>query len=194
MSQDIFFVSSTKGSIMKLSTLAKSIGCTATLAIASFSAHAIDSNIDVGVIVAPATFSQVWQKSVGAFTDTWSFTITAPTFAAGSVSNLAISIPNLTLFNITGLSAQLYTSTNVLIDDLDDNAGSTSEIKVGSGLFSTGDYYFKLSGTADGTFGGQYVFAVTTLPVPEPESYAMLLAGLGVMGAIAMRRNKRKTD
>ena len=35
---------------------------------------------------------------------------------------------------------------------------------------------------------------VVQSPVPEPESYAMLLAGLGVMGAIAVRRNKRKAD
>ncbi len=30
-----------------------------------------------------------------------------------------------------------------------------------------------------------------TQPVPEPESYAMFLAGLGLMGAVARRRSKR---
>lgn len=30
-------------------------------------------------------------------------------------------------------------------------------------------------------------------PVPEPETYAMLLVGLGVIGSIAVRRNKAKT-
>ena len=34
-------------------------------------------------------------------------------------------------------------------------------------------------------------FSVTS-PVPEPESYAMLLAGLGLMATIARRRNKTK--
>ncbi|MBL0165970.1 MAG: PEP-CTERM sorting domain-containing protein [Propionivibrio sp.] len=29
------------------------------------------------------------------------------------------------------------------------------------------------------------------MSVPEPETYAMLLAGLGLMGAIARRRNKK---
>jgi PEP-CTERM motif len=32
-------------------------------------------------------------------------------------------------------------------------------------------------------------FAVT--PVPEPESYAMLLAGLGLIGTIAVRRRTK---
>ena len=34
--------------------------------------------------------------------------------------------------------------------------------------------------------GYEYVFSTT--PVPEPETYAMLLAGLGLMGFIARRR------
>jgi choice-of-anchor C domain-containing protein len=33
---------------------------------------------------------------------------------------------------------------------------------------------------------------VSVAAVPEPESYAMLLAGLGLMGAIARRRNKKQ--
>jgi hypothetical protein len=44
------------------------------------------------------------------------------------------------------------------------------------------------------TNGGQLqsahlVFTITV--VPEPETYAMLLAGLGIVGAVARRRNKR---
>ena len=35
-------------------------------------------------------------------------------------------------------------------------------------------------------------FAVNTQAVPEPETYAMLLAGLGVMGAVARRRKAKQ--
>jgi PEP-CTERM motif len=36
---------------------------------------------------------------------------------------------------------------------------------------------------------GYYISAVT--PVPEPETYAMMLAGLGLMGTIARRRKNK---
>ena len=177
---------------MEIVSFVKRAVCVATLATVSFSASALE--VFIGPVIPGSSFAQVIQKGVGAFADKWNFTITTPTFAGGSVSNLAISVPGFgNLYNIGGLSAQLYTGGNVLIDNLDDNPGSTADIKVGSGLFTPGNYYFNISGTGNGQFGGQYVFSVTTLaPIPEPESYAMLLAGLGVIGAIAMRRNKSK--
>ena len=181
---------------MNISNVAKSLACVAALATASLNVQAQSITLDYSTITPPATFSQVLQKNVGMFSDTLKFTINTPTFSAGSVSNLAITIPNFgNIFNITGLSAQLWSDAAVdtLIYDLDTNPLSTADLKTGSGVFQPGSYFFKVSGTANGSFGGQYVFAVTTLPVPEPESYAMLLAGLGVMGAIAARRNKRKT-
>lgn len=152
-------------------------------------ASALDLTVDLGTINPPAYFSEVIEKSIGTFSDIWSFTIAVPTYSGGSVSNLAISIPTLgNLFNISDLSVQLFSSTNSLIFDLDATPGSTDQIKVGSGTFLPGDYYFNVAGNADGLNGGQYVFAVTTLPVPEPETYAMLLAGLGLVGVMARRR------
>lgn len=37
-------------------------------------------------------------------------------------------------------------------------------------------------------FGATFAVAPMVAPVPEPETYAMLLAGLGLMGVIARRR------
>lgn len=47
-------------------------------------------------------------------------------------------------------------------------------------------YWFQLSG-----HGLAATYTVTLAPVPEPETYALLLAGLGLMGAVARRRQSK---
>ena len=42
-------------------------------------------------------------------------------------------------------------------------------------------------------FNDGVTFTVVTAPIPEPETYAMLLAGLGLMGLVARRRKQRAT-
>lgn len=60
-------------------------------------------------------------------------------------------------------------------------------------------YRLKVTGHTNTSIpGGFGQISITTLngavtPVPEPEALAMLLAGLGLMGAIARRRNKTQT-
>jgi len=55
---------------------------------------------------------------------------------------------------------------------------------------STETLLFAAAG-ADDSFGGS-LDDVSLTAVPEPESYAMMIAGLGLMGAIARRRKQRK--
>jgi len=50
---------------------------------------------------------------------------------------------------------------------------------------------FNLSPFDPGANNGPTTFTLTQVPsIPEPETYAMLLAGLGLMGSIVRRRNK----
>ena len=46
---------------------------------------------------------------------------------------------------------------------------------------------FELTGTTASSYAG----SLTVTAVPEPETYAMFLAGLGIMGAIARRRSNK---
>ena len=57
-----------------------------------------------------------------------------------------------------------------------------------SGPLAAGTYNFTVTGTS--LSNGQYTGSITVTPVPEAETYALALAGLGVVGLVAARRRK----
>lgn len=60
---------------------------------------------------------------------------------------------------------------------------------------TAGDYYFRVAGeawkVADFVPNPRYnaLVSISAAPVPEPEAYAMLLAGLGILGTVIRRRS-----
>lgn len=73
--------------------------------------------------------------------------------------------------------------------------GSRQSTSVQKSLLS-GNYFYLLTGNATGSLLSSYNFHFATTPiapgsvVPEPESYAMMLAGLGLLGFTARRKAK----
>lgn len=57
---------------------------------------------------------------------------------------------------------------------------------------SAGTYGIKLTGDDDGFLVGVTNVTATVTAVPEPESYAMLLAGLGALGFMGRRRKPKQ--
>jgi len=76
---------------------------------------------------------------------------------------------------------------------LDDASSSTLQLILDQSGSSS--YLVGLSASASMATGGQETFFVasanTVSPIPEPESYAMMLAGLGLMGYMVRRRSKK---
>ncbi len=112
----------------------------------------------------------------------------------GTVDALATAVSNdaLTKFNIDGGKVELFMSNG--------DINYTNDVSMGSFAFDStainstfshllaGDYYYQVTGAVMGNKGGGYQIFSEVSPVPEPETYAMLLAGLGLVGFMVRRR------
>lgn len=104
--------------------------------------------------------------------------------AAGLVST---SVSN-NILDITHISdgwVDLYAGTygDLAADTLVGGYGFNGVTGDTANVFSSltaGNYYYKVTGKADGQYGGFYsISSYAIAPVPEPETYALLLLGLG---------------
>ncbi len=115
----------------------------------------------------------------------------------GTVDALATAVSNdaLTKFNIDGGKVELFMSNGDINYANDVSMGSfafdSTAINSTFSHLSAGDYYYQVTGAVMGNKGGGYQLFSEVSPVPEPETYAMLLAGLGLVGFMVRRR---KTD
>lgn len=98
---------------------------------------------------------------------------------------------------INGINSNGFSSVDAVYGNID------VQFKNNNGLwyiFSTylpanglpqGAWYIAQTGAPALDYGYKYQWS-TTAPVPEPETYAMLLAGLGLIGGIARRRKEQR--
>jgi hypothetical protein len=130
-------------------------------------------------------------NSGATFDDHFTFTVEGTTgwnFDAiiSSISRTAdtgLDITGLSLYNASGDSL-ITAGTRI-----DTGTGAIDVWTLSSDNLAAGNYYLAVSGNlvsdGAGSFGGAVSMAA---PVPEPETYGMMLAGLGVVGFLARRR------
>lgn len=150
----------------------------AVLAVFGATAHAEDFNLGLlGSAVTP-----LFNIVSGGFLDTYAFTLDAPATVTGS-----IFANNFATFNIVAFSVSVQSGVP---------PGTIAGPDVTPGVFSfdlpAGSYGFQVFGAATGASGGIYSGVIQAISaVPEPETYAMMLAGLGIVGFVAARRRSQ---
>ncbi|SFD90856.1 FxDxF family PEP-CTERM protein [Nitrosomonas sp. Nm166] len=117
------------------------------------------------------------------------FTIPTLSTTSGSANTYSLNIGGINVAEITGLTVEVWDDTHpsgsTLFATLSGN-NATNLI----GDLAAGQYHLDISGNLGSSAHiGQYSVALQALPVPEPETYAMLLAGLGLVG-FSIRRRK----
>lgn len=157
------------------------------------SQSAFATTYDLGDMGPPASVSQTTNNVSRdtSFVDYFTFTLSstaATTF--GNAPDVLISLWDDDDYATNIKSITLYTgapttgSPSTAVDK-----DSNDESFLFRGL-TAGTYYFKVSGFQDER-SGSYTFNLATTAataVPEPEAYAMMLAGLGLIGFAARRK------
>lgn len=161
---------------------------------ASTNASANDVVLDFGNVgnVSGGTYfaSGFVEHDPGSFSDQLKFSLLSPIYDAWSGLGTIADQPKVDGSNITGLTVDLFydaTGGGTYVPYASIGAGDYIS---NGGPLAEGYYYFGISGTATGPSPSSYAYTATA-NVPEPESYAMMLAGLGLLGVIVRWRQRR---
>lgn len=93
--------------------------------------------------------------------------------------------------DITGLS--VYDDADTLVaQGTALRTGATDVWTVRGNNLDNGSYYIRVNGNLVSNDSASFGGAVMLMPVPEPETYGMMLGGLGILGFLARRRKAQR--
>jgi hypothetical protein len=158
----------------------------AALAIATSSSFADTGGGALDLSTGSTAFSRT---PIGAFTDTWTFSLVGSSFLTSStLSSSAVGAQDL-MFTSAVITTAADPSTAVATFSGPTFIAANEFMNLSNFLLPAGDYDLIVKGvnSADAAaYSGTITIAAA--PIPEPETYALMMAGLGVLGFVARRR------
>jgi hypothetical protein len=125
------------------------------------------------------------------FADRFTFSVDGTTGMSLDTIISSISHTADTGLDITGLA--LYGTNNSLVSTGTMMKSGTMDVwTLSSANLVAGDYYIQVSGNMVSNTAASFGGAVMLAPVPEPETYGMMLGGLGLLGFLARRRKAKQ--
>lgn len=170
----------------------KKIAIAAVLSTSLAGAMATTTHLGPVSIGVPLTFAGF--AAPGGYIDYFTFSMPSNGGSGYSVSNF-VALPALYTTLLTSLT--LVKNPDGILFNGDDSVVTTSIVPGGgtismmSGPTSAGTYYLTVMGLATGPAGGIYNGAISVSAIPEPETYALMLAGVCAIGFVVARRKAR---
>lgn len=137
--------------------------------------------------LAVTTFGQAGSS----FEEYANFSVATPSTVSGVANTYELSFFGINLLDIDNLLVEVWNHSHpgggtLLASFAGNNVGT------GLGLLASGNYHLDISGSfGANALGGQYSVSLAAVPaVPEPSTYALMLAGVGAVAFVARRRRQ----
>ncbi len=141
----------------------------------------LDNTTDFG-----ATFGN--NQKGNTFADKFTFSVSTGVGAEAYLSSISSSAT--TGLAITDFSIHAANG-GLVANGLQEQSGAIDLWSIYGVNLTAGSYYLQVGGYVVSNAGGSFGANVNLTPVPEPETYAMMLGGLAVLGAMARRRQSK---
>lgn len=126
-------------------------------------------------------------NETGALNQAVTFTLSTPSFLSGAAA-WQISTAGGTGPRLVGVNIDLFNASNSLVatDNAPGTLGGFAVSEIPNTPLNAGVYTLRTTGTA--VRATSLDISLTVTAVPEPETYALMLAGLAAVGFVARRR------
>lgn len=181
---------------MKVNSKVRAVVACVFLAAAAAQPVAANSVVVTDWGTDPFVLQNSFREVSGTFSELFLFNLSGPAVGSFTATSVIVSLQGRPLYDFRELNMAVYSSGVDAVAGTADDTLLAAAPAVGTQAnladlaLGAGNYALRVSGDTSGLLGGAYVSTSFVSAVPEPQTYALLLAGLGAVVLVSRRRER----